>query len=213
MLTTSILQERTQESAGILRRTPHATLSRSEPHKESPRRKDLSEERRPPSRRSTQDQQHSRTSPPRRTNGKEENHRGNRGWAARRCNGHGMRRSRTTIRDIHGPRRYGKAEAQRLPDENAGCRSPPGRLGLKNPQRRNQRVPQGLGNQRREHLLPARLRRGTPPIPDHSPRLPEHHRKGGPTPDPRARRQAPPGCDRLRWGRKQLHRNLPPIPP
>src|SRR5436309_54141 len=116
----SILQERTQESAGILRRTPHATLSRSEPHKESRRRKDLSEERRPPSRRSTQDQQHAGTSPPRQTNGKEESHRGNRGWAARRCNGHGMRRSRSTIRDIHGSRRYGKAEAQRLPDEIAG---------------------------------------------------------------------------------------------
>src|SRR5436309_5170265 len=135
----SILQERTQESAGILRRTPHATLSRSEPHKESRRRKDLSEERRPPSRRSTQDQQHAGTSPPRQTNGKEESHRGNRGWAARRCNGHGMRRSRSAFRNIHGARRYAKTEAQRLPDENAGGPSPPGRLRLTNTQRCDQR--------------------------------------------------------------------------
>ena len=79
-------------------------------------------------------------------------------------------------------------------------------------QGRHQRGHARLGDQRRDHALPARLGAGRASVPADGARFPERDRRGGAAADSGGG-GPPAGCgDRLRGRRQQRHRHLPRLP-
>ena len=131
-----------------------------------------------------QDQQRAGPGAARPQHGQAADHRRDRRRAARRRHCHRVCAVGAGVRRLHGQRRHGPPAAERPPHAAAGRGGARGRQRHAHAEGRGQRSDPRLGDQRRRHLLPARLGVGAAPVSDHGARLPVGDRRRGARTDP-----------------------------
>ena len=204
---------RTERSAGELRRPAHAALLRQPPDRTPGRRAHLDQARGPAAHRRAQDQQQPGPGTAGEAHGQEAHHRRDRRGPARRGHRHGLRAAGPGVRGLHGRGRHAPPAAQRLPHAPAGREGGGRQRRQPHAQGRHQRSHARLGDQRRRHLLPARLGARLASVPDDGARFPEGDRRRGAPPDSGSRR--PPARCRagLRGRRLERHRHFSRVHP
>ena len=113
-------QAELDRSSHALRRPPHASVLRPPAQRNSGRREDLSQARRPAPHRRAQDQQLPGPGPARPPHGQEAHHRRDRRGAARRRHGHRVRAVRPRMHRLHGRRGHAPPAPERLPHAAPG---------------------------------------------------------------------------------------------
>ena len=137
---------------------------------------------------------------------------GGRGRAGPRGDGRRRRAARPGGQRLQRHRGHPWPVSQRLPHEAARRGGRARRFGLTHAEGRDQRGDSRLGDERAQHLLPARQRRGAAPVPGEGARLPVRDRPRGARAAARGGGAAAHGRHRLRRRRLERDGALPPLP-
>ena len=153
-------QARLAELGRQLRGPAHPAVPRRAAVGGAGRRPGVPEAGRPGTHRRPQDQQRPGSGAAGQAHGQEPGDRRDRRRPTRRRHGHGVRHAATGVRGVHGRGGHTQAVAERVQDAPSRRRGAPRVVRQPHAEGRHQRMPPGLGHERRDHPLPDRQRRG-----------------------------------------------------